>query len=148
MEKKQRTYFKLGKHASVFSDNANGMKVTKNVPGSTIKPDSKLTKEAASNGHIIPISKDEFDEMINALSPGMKKAALKEQGLTDADFESADAGSGGGKSDEDEDEADAAVRAELLERLKKIQMTKSKRKEVEALPTGELKAFVEEEESK
>ena len=147
MENKKRFYFKLGVKASVFSDNANGMKVTKHVPGSTVKPESKLTKEAAANGHIIAISKDEFDEMMSVLSPGMKKAAYKEQGLS-MEAEAPASTGGGKKEDEDEDEADAIIRAELLERLKKIQMTKSKRKEVEALPTAELKAFVEEEESK
>lgn len=147
METKKRTYFKLGVKASVFSDNANGMKITKNVPGSTLKPESKLTKEAAANGHIIPINKEEFDEMMSKLNPGMKKAAYKEQNIQEE--ENPEEGKGGKEDDDDDDdEADAAVRADLLERSKKIQMTKSKRKEVEAMETAELKAFVEQEESK
>ena len=148
METKKRTYFKLGVKASVFSDNANGMKVTKNVPGSTFKPESKLTKEAAANGHIIAITKEEYDEMFSVLSPGMKKAAYKEQGIKEGEAAPPASAGGGKKDDDDEDETDAEVRAALLVRLTKIQMTKSKRKEVEELPTAELKAFVEEEESK
>lgn len=141
MEK--RKYYKLGVKASVFSDHTSRLKVTKNVPGSTTISGKKLTNEAVSNGHIIEIDKDEFDKMMSKVTPEEKKAAYEEQGLdvaSDNSGEEAEEESGKTSGTQDEE------RQELLARLKKIQMTKSKRAEVVELPTSELKSFIEAEE--
>ncbi len=144
MEKEKRTYFKLGPHASVFSDNTNRLKVTKHIPGSTLKPDSKQTKEAAGNGHIIEISKIEFDEMMSKRSDMEKKMAYKEQGII--------LQTGKPDQEEDEDNGNSGVeddeREELLKTLSKMQMPKGKRAQAKEMSTPDLKAFIEDEQGK
>src|SRR5688572_951216 len=82
----KKTYFKLSALASMFSDHINGLKVTKNVPGSTSKPMSKLTKIAKGNGHIVEIVEAEYLEMMNKLSPAEREAALQEQGYAPGEW--------------------------------------------------------------
>lgn len=141
MEKKKRTFYKLGAHASIFSDHTNGLKITRNVPGSTEKPESKATTTARQNGHIVEITEEEANRMFAALTPEERKCAYDEQGIT----EEATAASKG-KEDEDEGGEEDQERTALLERLKAIKMPKSKREEIKALPNEELKAFIEAEE--
>lgn len=143
MEKKKRTYYKLGANASIFSDSASGLKVTKHVPGSTTKPESKATVTARNNGHITEISEEEAKRMFAALSPEERKCAYEEQGIEEesSEDESSKAADNNGGGEEDPE------RDELMARLKKIKLTKSKREEVSALPTPELKAFIEAEEN-
>lgn len=140
MEKKKRTFYKLGPNASIFSDHQTGLKVTKNVPGSTTKPESKVTATARSNGHIIEIPEEAANEMFDALSPEERKAAYDEQGIT-AEDAAAEAASSTPDPEDKEREA-------LLEQLKKIKLTRTRRDEVMALPTPELKAFIEAETKK
>ena len=146
MEK--RKYYKLGPKSSVFSDYSCKLKVTKNVPGSTVKHNSKTTKEAIGNGHIIEIDKEEFDKMMSRITPEERKCAYEEQGLGTL-LTPTDEG-------EEEDEEEGIIdpkggtmdkeRQDLLERLEKIKMPKGKRSEIKDLPTPELKAFIENEE--
>lgn len=158
MEKK-RIYFKLGGHASVFSDPAAKLKVTRNVPGSTENPGSKPTASAKANGHIIEISKEEFDKMMSEITPAEKKAAYEEQGIPYTEEKKAkkapkkkddddDEEDDDDDSDDDDDEDEDDEREALLEKLKGIKMTPTKRKEIQALETPELKAFIEAEEKK
>jgi hypothetical protein len=131
-----RRYFRLGALASVFSDYVSGLKVTKNVPGSTIKPLSNLTKAAIGNGHISEIEKDEYDAMMEAITPEERKAAYEEQGYNPE--EKVTEAAAGAPADEH--------RAGLLARLKKIKMTNSKRAEAQEMGNDELEAFLESEE--
>lgn len=78
-----RKFFKLGPKASVFSDHSNGLKVTKNIPGSTIKSTkTKVTSAAIGDGHIQEIDEKTYLELMNsdAVSSKERDLAFEEQG--------------------------------------------------------------------
>lgn len=139
----KRKYFKLGSRASVFSDYKTGLKVTRNIPGSTTKLDSKVTKDAIGNGHLIEIDETEFNTMLSKVEPKEKELALKEQGLDGT--ASAPDEEGGGTPPPAPDEDDE-VRAGLLERLKAIKVSASKKKELQNSPNEVIEKFLEENE--
>lgn len=141
-----RKFFKLGSKASVFSDHVTGLKVTKNIPGSTVKGTaSKVTTAAIGNGHIIEIDKTEFLDMMSKITPEEKEAAYLEQGYSEkakskskSDDDDSDDNSGSGTKNPDDQE----VRNQLLEKLEKLKMPPSKKEEASKLSNDELEAFI------
>lgn len=65
-KRKDGRFFKLGAKAHVFWDAASKLKVTRNVPGALRGKMNKHISEKMSNGHIIEIDKDEYEEMLAA----------------------------------------------------------------------------------
>ncbi len=65
-KRKEGRFFKLGAKAHVFWDAASKLKVTRNVPGALRGKMNKHISEKMSNGHIIEIDRDEYDEMLAA----------------------------------------------------------------------------------
>ena len=134
-------FYKLGLMASVFYDPKNKLKITQGVPGKTNEK-TRDTQHAERNGHIIPISEGEYNEMLDELPEATKEAILKEQssykpkpiGKTKKDISSEE----GEGDDENDDE-----RKELFEKLSGFEISNKEMKRLKALPTDELKEYVD-----
>ena len=61
-------YFKLGKDKNMFYDPSSKLKVMKGVPGTfkgvITSKTNRLIREAISGGHIVEITKDEYDQLL------------------------------------------------------------------------------------
>ena len=140
----KRIYFMLGALATVFSDHTTGLKVTKNIPGSTLKKPTKAVQEAIGSGHIQEIGEHQFWEMMDKVTPEEKVLALKEQGLNEElDRNQPVAESGKGSSADDEAiNAEKAERENLLSQLEALRVPSDKKTEISSLSNDEIKKFI------
>ncbi len=74
----QNFYYKLSKTASVYFDPKSRMKVTSKVPSRTNVKTLGI-KNATKSGHIIEISKAEYDKLIALLPKATQVTSEKEQ---------------------------------------------------------------------
>ena len=131
-------YYKLNTVASVFYDPKNKLKITTGIPGKTDNV-TKTTKDAARSGHIIVISENEYNKMMEALPAATRAAVEKDlpklvvvKKVVKPDDE----------DDEDEEDDETDLRAGLLERLETLEMSKKELKKVSAFSDEDLEEYL------
>lgn len=68
------TYYKLNKKATMFYCPVSRLKVVKNCPGKLDIRPSKKVDIACTQGHIIPISKEDYNELMEVHNENIEKA--------------------------------------------------------------------------
>lgn len=133
-------FYKLGLLASVFYDPKNKLKITNGVPGKTNER-TKETIKAEQNGHIVSISENEYNQLLEELPEATRDAVVKEQannkpkplGKTKKDL----------IVGEEDDDEEAGERKELFEKLEGYEISKKEKKRLESLTTEELKDYID-----
>lgn len=129
-------YYKLGKHASVFHDPKSGLTISNRQVGSL--DDKKVTKkikDAIGNGHLIVVTKEEFEK---AKVPVKDASTKSTDSNDDADDDNKDDDSG------NTDELEGLDKEALIEYAKENLEGISK-KEIKALSEmdeDELKEYI------
>lgn len=156
MTEQKKFYFKLGIGAHVFYDTSSQLKVTKGVPGVTLKPKTKQTLEATRNGHISEISKIEYDAIIASLPPNQRQMVKAEhegkplpKPMTQEEEDkiiAAESGEGNLSEKEEEDDSKGdPKRADLIKQLNAIKgIPKLKKQELAESGTVEdIQEFID-----